>query len=140
MHWPSAHVPVPNAVVRKAARPGACPSRILKDHSAPRIGAELQMLALRNGLRARGYFLSFPVLNQRLDLSACRIVRHKIVKLRPDVVHLRKFLWQLSSFVLQPLSEVPALSRVANYKALCPNGTLVRSEDVDQGMIAGKAA
>jgi glycosyltransferase involved in cell wall biosynthesis len=134
----------------EAARVGVRPLRILllNDYGTPSGGAELQMLALRDGLRARGHVVRLlasraqlaegfsnaadrtcagrtdrlQALTQAANLSAWRAVRREIAEHRPDIVHLRMFLWQLSPLVLQPLADIPALFQAAVYKAVCPNG------------------
>lgn len=121
---------------------------LVNDYGVASGGAERQMLALRAGLRERGHearlFSSdarpvsgYPILadstcrgrtdlaqavTQAVNPSAWLALRREIARRRPDVVHLRMFLWQLSPLVLQALGDVPTLFQAAVYKAICPNG------------------
>ena len=126
------------------------PMRILmiNDYGRPAGGAELQMLALRDGLRARGHAVRLlasdaelvpghPLLADRAvpgrtdrlqaaaivaNRAAARAVRAELAEYAPDVVHVRMFLWQLSPLILPALRDVPVLYQAAVYKAICPNG------------------
>ncbi|MEM8958188.1 MAG: glycosyltransferase family 4 protein [Pseudomonadota bacterium] len=128
----------------------AAPLRVLmlNDYGQPSGGAELQMLALRDGLRARGHKVRlmtsdaslsegfplladtacagrtdrFQALSQAVNPSAYRALRAELAEHPPDVVHIRMFLWQLSPLVLPLLRDVPTLFQAAVYKAICPNG------------------
>ncbi len=121
---------------------------LVNDYGRPSGGAELQMIAIRDGLRARGHkvrlFTSdaelvpgYPlvadvacrgrtgqgqVLSQVVNLSASRALRQELRANPPDVVHVRMFLWQLSPLILRALARVPVLFQAAVYKAVCPNG------------------
>lgn len=111
-------------------------------------GAEHQMLALRRGLRARGHAVELlasrvgrdraaveadrscfgtdsrlQVLSRTANPSAALAVRRAVRDFRPDVVHVRLFLWQLSPLVLPALGGVPALYHAAMYASVCPKGT-----------------
>jgi glycosyltransferase involved in cell wall biosynthesis len=121
---------------------------LVHDYGTATGGAELQMLALRDGLRARGHdvrlFASrarhvpsevvadhtcygttgrLQVLTQTVNPSAVRQLARVLREFRPDVVHVRMMLWQLSPAILPLLRGVPCLYQAAVYKAVCPRGT-----------------
>lgn len=123
---------------------------LVHDYGTPTGGAELQMLALRDGLRVRGHdvrlFTSraslvpgplladahcfgtttrLQVLTQTANPSAYLQLRETLRAFRPDVVHVRMFLWQLSPLILPLFRPVPSLYQTAVYKAICPKGTKV---------------
>src|SRR5262245_49732503 len=102
-------------------------------------------LALRDGLRRRGHeaqlFASnaspLPVANQadytclgsqsspgRLlrvaNPWAVTALRRVLSSYRPDVVHVRMFLTQLSPLILPLLRQVPSVLQVVNYQTICP--------------------
>ena len=123
------------------------PLRVLmiNDYGMASGGAELQMLALRDGLRARGHSVrlftsdaalvpGFPLLadrscrgrtdamqalSQTVNFSARAALREELAAYPPDVVHIRMFLWQLSPLILPVLRDVPVLFQAAVYKAIC---------------------
>ena len=121
---------------------------MVNDYGRPNGGAELQMLALRDGLRRRGHAVRLfasdaeltpgfdlladracrgrtdivQVLSQTANLSAARELRRELAEHPPDIVHVRMFLWQLSPLILPLLRDVPVLFQAAVYKAICPNG------------------
>jgi glycosyltransferase involved in cell wall biosynthesis len=114
-------------------------------------GAELQMLSLRQGLRNLGHdvrlfsSLATPVpnskqladyscfgtntliqvLSQTVNPSAYLKLRQILQKFRPDVVHVRMFMWQMSPIILSLLKDLPCIYQTAVYKAICPVGTKV---------------
>lgn len=121
---------------------------LLHDYGTPTGGAELQMLALRRGLRERGHdarLLSsraqlapgpnvadytcfgsttrLQVLSQTVNPSAYRQLRRALRAFRPDVVHVRMFLWQLSPLILPLLRDVPSIYQVVVFKPICPIGS-----------------
>lgn len=122
---------------------------LVHDYATETGGAELQMLALRNGLRARGHHVRlfssnvpladgtvladeacsghlgtrWQAVSQTLNVSAYWRLRRLLRTFRPDVVHVRMFLSQLSPLILPLLQETPAIYHVAWYKAICPRGT-----------------
>lgn len=124
---------------------------LLHDYGTASGGAELQMLSLRQGLGDRGHqvrlFASdampvadYPqladdtcfgttsrlqVLTQTANPSAYWRLRRVLREFRPDVVHIRMFLWQLSPLILPLLRSVPCIYQTAVYKAICPAGTKV---------------
>lgn len=125
---------------------------LLHDKGTATGGAEYQILSLRDDLRARGHdarlfastattvpgspFLAdyrcfgtsserFQVLTQTANPSAYLALRRVLAEFRPDVVHLRLFLWQLSPLVLPLLRDLPVVYQTSMYKAVCPKGTKV---------------
>lgn len=122
---------------------------LLHDYGTATGGAELQMLSLRQGLMERGHevrlFASrvspvegYPqladdtcfgttskaqVLTQTANPSAYWQLRRVLREFRPDVVHIRMFLWQLSPLILPLLNPFPCVYQTAVYKAICPAGT-----------------
>ncbi|MFY7805809.1 MAG: glycosyltransferase family 4 protein [Limnoraphis robusta] len=122
---------------------------LLNDLGTPTGGAELQMLSLRQGLRDRGHdvrlfssrVMSVPesqllsdyscfgtntllqVLSQTANPSAYINLRRVLDEFKPDIVHVRMFMWQLSPLILPLLKNVPCLYQTAVYKAICPLGT-----------------
>lgn len=70
----------------------------------------------------RGSHGRLQVLTSVHNFSAARALRRALHAFRPDVVHVRMFLWQLSPAVLPLLRGVPTLYHVAQYKAVCPTG------------------
>jgi glycosyltransferase involved in cell wall biosynthesis len=138
---------------------------LVNDYGGPSGGAELQMLALRDGLRARGHAVRLlssdaspgpPVASladrtcrgrtdrlqaasQAFNPSAWLALRRELAEHPPDVVHLRMFLWQLSPLILQPLASVPVLFQAAVYKAICPNGLKLLPDGSRCTLPAGRA-
>jgi len=111
-------------------------------------GAEIMTLTLRDGLRQRGhdarFFASsarpgagdsladyecvgttscFRTLLQTANPSALWQLRRVLAEFRPDVVHVRIFLTQLSPLILPLLRGVPSLCHVVWYRPICPLGT-----------------
>lgn len=126
-------------------------------------GAELQVQLLRDSLRARGHEvrlfasaagdpprgaaddLCFGTLTalrtplQAANPSAALRLRQVLDRFRPDVVHVRMFLSQLSPLILAALRAVPAIWHVVWYRAVCPRGTLLRPDGRDCEHRAGVA-
>ncbi len=121
---------------------------LVSDYATPTGGAELMILALRDLLRRRGHDarllassarpLNLPSqadyecfgissairgLTQVVNPSAAWRLRRVLAEFRPDVVHVRLFLSQLSPLILPLLAEVPAIYHVAWYRCICPIGT-----------------
>ena len=114
-------------------------------------GAELQMLSLRQGLKNLGHEVRLfssvatpvadsklladyscfgtntllQVLSQTINPSAYFKLRQILREFRPDVVHIRMFMWQMSPAILPLLKDVPCIYQTAVYKAICPAGTKV---------------
>lgn len=120
----------------------------MSDYATPSGGAEVMVLALRDALRRRGHDarllassarpLNLPTqadyhclgilsplrgLTQVANPSAFRRLKHVLQEFRPDVVHVRLFLSQLSPLILPVLRDVPAIYHVAWYRCICPIGT-----------------
>lgn len=125
---------------------------LLNDYGTATGGAELQILALRKNLRERGHDtrlfssrgslvpdspvrsdytcfgtnnLILQALTNTANLSAYFQLRRVLGEFRPDVVHIRMFMWQLSPLILPLLKDVPCLYQTAIYKAICPVGTKI---------------
>lgn len=121
---------------------------LINDYATPTGGAEIQMLALRAGLRQRGHdarlFASsarptadenladyeclgttsrFRTLLQTANPWAFWQLRRVLADFQPDVVHARLFLTQLSPLILPLLKGVPSLYHVVWYRPICPLGT-----------------
>jgi len=126
---------------------------LLNDYGIPMGGAEVLSFALRNELRKRGHdarlmtttagevgakgceeeqqadyrcFGStsrFRTLLQTANVWAYRVLQQVLREFRPDVVHVRMFLTQLSPLILPLLKSVPSLCHVVWYRPVCPVGT-----------------
>jgi glycosyltransferase involved in cell wall biosynthesis len=122
---------------------------LANDHATPMGGAEIAMAALRDGLRERGHHVELlsttassvdaepdaehlaagtlhprgRVVLETYNPSAARRMAQALRRLRPDVVHLRLFLTQLSPAVLPRLRSVPTVHQIVFYKPICPKGT-----------------
>ncbi|MGL5080409.1 MAG: glycosyltransferase family 4 protein [Microcoleaceae cyanobacterium] len=138
---------------------------LIHDLGTPTGGAELQMLSLRQGLRDRGHdarlfssrampvagseFLAdydcfgtntlTQVLSQTVNPSAYFKLRQILREFRPDVIHVRMFLWQISPAILPLLQNFPCLYQTAVYKAICPLGTKLLPDGSDCEQQAGLA-
>jgi glycosyltransferase involved in cell wall biosynthesis len=127
-------------------------------------GAERVTVDLRDGMRARGHearlFAStasdFDLANEadvtcygtngwprRLlqvwNPSAVRRLRAELRRFRPDVVHVRMFLTQLSPAILPLLASVPALLHVGNHQTVCPLNTRILPDGSTCHERAGRA-
>lgn len=137
---------------------------LLHDYGTATGGAELQMLALRRGLRERGHdvrlFTSrasyvpadvladddcFGLINTRLQVltqtvnpSAVRRLRQVLRAFSPDVVHARMIMYQLSPAILPLLRGIPAIYQEATYKSICLTGTRVLPDGSGCRHIAGR--
>ncbi|MFH1481534.1 MAG: glycosyltransferase family 4 protein [Pseudomonadota bacterium] len=119
---------------------------LIHDYATPSFGAENQVLALRDGLRRRGHdarlFASsarpavkrevladyvcfgtasrlqtiFQAINPWAFFALHRVLR----EFRPDVVHVRMFLTQLSPLILPLLRKIPSIYHVVSYRPICP--------------------
>lgn len=136
---------------------------MINDYATASGGAELQMLALRDGLRARGHAVRLfassarlvkdyalqsdrtchgrtdlgQVLTSTLNPDAWRRLRRELAEHPPDVVHIRMFLWQISPVILPLLRGLPVLFQPAVYKAICPNGMKLLPDGSACGYPAG---
>jgi glycosyltransferase involved in cell wall biosynthesis len=120
---------------------------LVNDLGAPHGGAELLTLSLRAGLRERGHdarlFASsaaseagpneadyacfgttsrLRTLNRIVNPSAPLRLRQALREFRPDVVHVRMFLSQLSPLILPLLRKIPTLYHAALSETICPTG------------------
>jgi glycosyltransferase involved in cell wall biosynthesis len=111
-------------------------------------GAETSLDLLRHGLRERGHdarlFASsarpggipsvadyeclgttsrLRILLQSANPSAAYRLREVLGEFRPDVVHVKMFLTQLSPLVLPLLRRIPSVYHVVWYRPVCPLGT-----------------
>jgi glycosyltransferase involved in cell wall biosynthesis len=121
---------------------------LISDYATPSGGAELMILALRDSLRRRGHdarllassarplglasqadYECFGITSrlrsciQIANPSAIRRLGRVLTEFKPDVVHVRLFLSQLSPAILPLLRSVPAIHHVAWYRSICPIGT-----------------
>ena len=121
---------------------------LINDYGIPQGGAEIQMLRLRQLFRERGHdarlftssvingnprheadyeclgtISSFRTLLQTLNPWAYFRLRNVIREFRPDIIHVKIFLTQLSPLILPLLKEIPSLYHVAWYRPVCPTGT-----------------
>ena len=55
--------------------------------------------------------------------SAAKVLARALEEFRPEVVHVKMFLWQLSPSILRHLEKRPAIYEIMTYKAICPKGT-----------------
>lgn len=137
---------------------------ILNDYGTLGGGAERVSLILRDGFRARGHtarlfassarplnlenraddrcFGSESPLRRILGTanpSAVLALRRVLREFRPDVVHVRMFLTQLSPLILPALREVPALLHAVNYQTICPLNTKLLPDGARCEVRAGRA-
>jgi len=137
---------------------------LVSDYGTPTGGAELMVLALRDALRRRGhdarlfassaYPLDMPSqadyecfgissklrgLTQVANLSAFLNLTIVLRDFRPDVVHVRLFLSQLSPLILPAIRDVPAIYHVAWYRCICPLGTKMLPDHSSCNAPAGTA-
>ena len=123
---------------------------VVNDYGTPSGGAELQSMRFRDLLREAGHearlFTSdarpVPVapasdvlcfgargavgrVTQVANPWALAALRRTIASFRPDVVHLRMFLSQLSPLILPALRDTPTMLHVVNYQLICPLNTKV---------------
>jgi glycosyltransferase involved in cell wall biosynthesis len=124
---------------------------LVHDYGTPMGGAEVMTQTVRDGLRRLGHdarvFASsarapgenggrsfadyecfgttsrFRTLLQTANPSAALRLRRVLAEFRPDVVHVRIFLTQLSPLVLPLLRDVPSIYHAVWYRAVCPIGT-----------------
>jgi glycosyltransferase involved in cell wall biosynthesis len=126
---------------------------LLNDYGVPMGGAEVLSFALRDELRKRGHDARlmttiageleakdcekeheadyrclgttsrYRTLLQTANVWAYRALQQVLREFRPDVVHVRMFLTQLSPLILPLLRSVPSVYHVVWYRAICPVGT-----------------
>jgi glycosyltransferase involved in cell wall biosynthesis len=135
---------------------------LISDYSVPRGGNEIVTLALRDGLRARGHdvrlFASRAHTDGTSDLadyhcfgttsplraalwcgnpSAFFRLRRALAEFRPDIVHVRLFLSQLSPLILPLLRDIPSIYHDGWYRTVCPIGSRVLPDGRGCGEPAG---
>jgi glycosyltransferase involved in cell wall biosynthesis len=123
---------------------------ILNDYGVLSGGAERVTVDLRDGLRAMGHdariFASTAqplrlaneadytcsghdgVLRRVLQVAnpaAALALRRVLAEFRPEIVHVRMFLTQLSPLILSVLGRVPTLLHVGNFQTICPLNTRI---------------
>jgi glycosyltransferase involved in cell wall biosynthesis len=117
---------------------------LVNDSAALTGGAEIHTLLLRDELRRQGHdarlFAStagrgeadyqclgtisrFRTLLQTANPWAAWHFHRALGDFRPDVVHVRMFLTQLSPLILPLLKDIPSLYDVVWYRPICPLGT-----------------
>ncbi|MGH9672306.1 MAG: glycosyltransferase, partial [Bryobacteraceae bacterium] len=121
---------------------------LVNDYSFPGGGAEVSLLHLRELLRRLGHdarlfstgvregalapeadYLCFGTsgpfrtLLQTANPWAARDLRGVVNEFRPDVIHVKMFLTQLSPLIMPVLRETPSLYYVAWYRPICPTGS-----------------
>ncbi|MCP9818838.1 glycosyltransferase family 4 protein [Synechococcus sp. Cruz-9H2] len=121
---------------------------LLNDYGAPIGGAERQLVGLREAFRARGHQVRLLTstarpqgLPQLADttclgtLTAARTalqvanpwalsaLQAELRRFRPEIVHVKMFLTQLSPLILKSLAAVPAIYHASWYRAVCPIGS-----------------
>jgi glycosyltransferase involved in cell wall biosynthesis len=121
---------------------------MVSDYGTASGGAEILMLALRDGLRRRGHdarlltsrarplplplesdYLCFGTTSrlrgavQALNPAAAWALYRVVKAFDPDVVHVRMFLTQLSPLVLPALRDRPSLLHAETVRPICPSGS-----------------
>ena len=101
---------------------------LVNDYATPAAGAEITLKALRDGLRQRGHEVrvfssraqlipgpsfaddscfgtnsTLQVASSTVNISARGSLARVLEDFRPDVVHVKMFLWQLTPLILGPL-------------------------------------
>jgi glycosyltransferase involved in cell wall biosynthesis len=138
---------------------------LINDYAMEGYGSELQMLALRDGLRQRGHDVRIFASNARLvkegdilaDYQCMGTLSHFLTLLQmanpwaywnlqkvlrefePDVVHVRIFLTQLSPLILPLLKDIPSLYHVDILRPVCPMNSKVITNGTICGFKAGTA-
>jgi glycosyltransferase involved in cell wall biosynthesis len=135
---------------------------IVNDYGCLSGGAERVALVLRDGLRARGHdarlFAStaMPVtapnpsdftcfgtessarkVLQIVNPMAVRALSKTLAGFRPDVVHVRMFLSQLSPFILPLLREYRSVLHLGSYHTVCPINSRILPDGSECMVIAG---
>jgi glycosyltransferase involved in cell wall biosynthesis len=133
---------------------------LVNDYAPPVGGAEVQTLALRDALRRRGHDVrlfastaeaggtqpdyacfgttsSLRTIVQTGNPAAYLALRRALEAFRPDVVHVRIFLTQISPLILPLLRNVPSIYHAAWYRAVCPIGTKLLPDRTECRVRAG---
>ncbi len=128
---------------------------LLNDYEILTGGAEILSFALRDELRKRGHDARlmtttagelkandgkgvnkadyrclgttsrYRTLLQTANVWAYRALQQVLREFRPDLVHVRMFLTQLSPLILPLLKSVPSVYHVVWYRPICPIGTKI---------------
>jgi glycosyltransferase involved in cell wall biosynthesis len=121
---------------------------LVNDYGRAQGGAEVVLLMLRERLRqlghdvrlfassvgdinlpnhadytCRGTVSSFRTLLQSFNPWAAIALKRVLAEFRPDVVHVKMFLTQLSPSILPLLADIPSLYHVVWYRPICPLGS-----------------
>lgn len=138
---------------------------LIHDYAELMGGAEVGALTLRNGLRLRGHdarlFAArtqpddeadsvadytclgttnrFRTLLQTANPWAYWKLRHVLADFKPDIVHVRMFLTQLSPLILPLLKMIPSIYHVVWYRPICPRGNKLLPSGVACQTNAGAA-
>ena len=137
---------------------------LVNDNATLFAGAEVMVLTLRDGLRQMGHdarFFSssarpgggesladyecfgttsrFRTLLQTANPWAFWQLRRVLAEFRPDVVHIKLFLTQLSPLILPLLRDVPSLYHAVWYRSICPLGAKVLPDGSSCQVAAGTA-
>jgi len=121
---------------------------LVNDYGSPDGGAEIQIYRLRHLLRESGHDArlfttgietpgtkntadykcvgtksSFRALLQAANPWAYFKLKDIIRDFKPDLVHVKMFLTQMSPLILPLLKDVPCVYHVAWYRPVCPTGT-----------------
>lgn len=120
---------------------------LLNDAATPSGGAEILTIALREEFRARGNDArifassarygtqpvdadfqcfgttgSMRTVNRVFNQSAYRQLRKVLYEFKPDIVHVRMFMTQLSPLILPLLKSVPSIYHATWHEVICPTG------------------
>ena len=124
---------------------------LINDYATTDGGANLMTLRLRDELRRQGHevrlfassarmvagladYVCFGttsrlrVLLETFNPSAFQCLRKALADFRPDVVHVRMFLTQMSPVILPLLKNIPSIYHPAIYESVCPMGTKLRPD------------
>lgn len=119
---------------------------LVNDYGVPLGGSEIGLRTLQHALGDRGWdvrmFTSnaggeesfadetcfgttsrFRTLVSSFNPGSAITLRRVLQRFRPDVVHVKDFLSQISPSILPVLRGTPCVMHVAWYKAVCPTGT-----------------
>jgi glycosyltransferase involved in cell wall biosynthesis len=92
-------------------------------------GIEVRVFAARTGHNEIADYLCqgtkgrFRTVLQTANVSAFLELRRVLREWRPDVIHLRIFLTQISPLILPLLRDIPTIYHAVWYRAICPVGT-----------------
>lgn len=137
---------------------------LVNDYGTPEGGAEIQMYRLRHLLRERGHdarlFTTgiespgmsntadykctgtkspFRLLLQTANPWAYFRLKEIIRDFKPDLVHVKMFLTQMSPLILPLLKDIPSVYHVAWYRPICPTGTKMLPDGSRCAFKAGSA-